>query len=249
MIQSSSTAPFDYRVRVNRRARHARITVEPHGEVLVVLPRPLPQWTVQELLQQHHDWIGARLAELRQQLARLPAAQGLQPDAIHLQAVDQHWPIEYGVVFTRPWRESGTPPRLQLRAAVHECAARDALQAWLHHRARQILPPWLAQIGGRLGLQHSGVTIRAQKTRWGSCSSSGNINLNRNLLFLPPALVEYLLVHELCHLREPNHSRRYWQLVEQALPDYRRRDRALREAVAEVPLWARPGVGCGPVRT
>ena len=115
------------------------------------------------------------------------------------------------------------------------------MQGWLQQQAKQILSPWLQELAERLGLICTGVTVRAQKTRWGSCSSNGRINLNRNLLFLSPTLVEYLLVHELCHLREPNHSPRYWQQVEKALPDYRQRDRALRGAVEQVPLWARPG--------
>lgn len=237
----SKISAFDYRVRVNRRARHVRITVNHHGEVVVVLPRPLPEWTIQELLQQNHEWIGARLQAWQEELANMPAAQGLQPDIIRLHAVGQHWPIEYGADLGRGhWREAQTPQRLQLRAAAHENTAREVLRSWLQQRARLILPPWLDQWAQQLGLSVGGVSIRAQKTRWGSCSSTGRINLNRNLLFLPAKLVDYLLIHELCHLREPNHSPRYWQLVEKVLPDYRSRDRALRDAVDEIPLWARP---------
>lgn len=239
--QSSSTSYFDYRVRVNRRARQVRVTVSHAGEVMVTVPRPVPEWAVQELLQHHHDWIAARLQELQQRLAALPAYQGLQPDLIHLRAVGQQWPVEYGAALGRKqWRESASPRCLQLRPQAHEATARGVLQGWLQSRARQILPAWLEKVGESLGLEFNGVTIRAQKTRWGSCSSRGRINLNRNLLFLPAELVEYLLIHELCHLREPNHSPRYWRLVEQVLPDYRQRDRALRVAVNDVPLWAHP---------
>jgi len=241
-----AAVPFDYRVRINRRARRARITVTYHGVVIVVLPRPLADTAIRQLLSEHHDWVCARLAEVDERLAQLPAWLGLQPDQIRLAAIDQHWPVEYGVALgRRSWREIETPRQLQLRAGAHEPAAHAALQGWLQYQARQILPPWLRQIGERLGLICTGVTIRAQKTRWGSCSSNGRINLNRNLLFLPAELVEYLLIHELCHLREPNHSPRYWQQVERVLPDYRRRDRALREAVDDIPLWARPGVRPG----
>lgn len=232
--------PFDYRVRVNRRHRRARISVNLSGEVLVQLPGPLPEPAIQQLLQAHRDWIGARLAELDRQRAELPAQLGLAPDRVRLGAIDRDWSVEYGAALGRRlWREAAG--RLQLRADGDEPAARRSLQHWLQHQARTILPPWLARIGESLGLQHSGVTIRAQKTRWGSCSSRGNINLNRNLLFLPAELVEYLLIHELCHLRHANHSRDYWQLVAQCLPDYRARDRALRTAVNAIPLWARAG--------
>jgi predicted metal-dependent hydrolase len=82
------------------------------------------------------------------------------------------------------------------------------------------------------------VQIRLQRTRWGSCSSSGSISLNASLLFVAPALVRYLFVHELCHLFSMNHSRRFWNAVERFEPDYRALDRKLTAAWALIPLWA-----------
>ena len=72
------------------------------------------------------------------------------------------------------------------------------------------------------------VSIRNQKTRWGSCSQTGNITFNYKIVFLPPHLVDYIVVHELCHLREMNHSKRFWDLVAQVLPNHRELRRELR---------------------
>lgn len=72
------------------------------------------------------------------------------------------------------------------------------------------------------------VFIKSLKSRWGSCSSAGNLNFNYLIVFLPPAVQDYLIVHELCHLREFNHSPAFWALVAQAVPDYRTRRRELR---------------------
>ena len=73
------------------------------------------------------------------------------------------------------------------------------------------------------------IFIRNQKSRWGSCSSAGNLVFNYRIIFLPPYLADYLLVHELCHLREMNHSRGFWELLARRIPDYKVRRKALRK--------------------
>ena len=100
------------------------------------------------------------------------------------------------------------------------------------------LPPWLEQTGTELGLRYHRCTIRGQKTRWGSCSSRKTISLNYKLLFLPPHLVRYLFVHELCHTRHLNHSARFWGLVQEKEPLYESLEADLTDGSRYVPLWA-----------
>lgn len=96
-------------------------------------------------------------------------------------------------------------------------------------RAKRIFPERTAYSALRMGVDYGRITIREQKTRWGSCSSKGNLNFNWKLVLLAPELLDYVVVHELAHRREMNHSKNFWKIVEAELPDYRERRRRLKE--------------------
>lgn len=87
-------------------------------------------------------------------------------------------------------------------------------------RARKIFPERTAYFAKCMGVTYNRITIREQKTRWGSCSSAGNLNFNWKLVLMPPELLDYVVVHELAHRKEMNHSPRFWAIVERELPDY-----------------------------
>lgn len=95
--------------------------------------------------------------------------------------------------------------------------------------AKTLIPRRAAYYAGRMGVSYGRITIREQKTRWGSCSNKGNLNFNWKLALMPPEILDYVVVHELAHRREMNHSPRFWAEVEAILPDYRERRQKLRE--------------------
>ncbi len=95
------------------------------------------------------------------------------------------------------------------------------LVPWLRRRAQEILTERAELWSHKMAISFERITIRDQKTRWGSCSSMGNLNFNWRLILAPPAVLDYVVVHELCHRLEMNHSQRFWTHVERWLPDYR----------------------------
>ncbi len=120
-----------------------------------------------------------------------------------------------------------------------EREARVALPQRMHYEqfresARILVSDRLDELNRHYGFTWGRVTIRMTSSRWGSCSSKGNLNFDYRIVFLPPHLRDYLVVHELCHLREMNHSERFWSLVAQAVPEWascRKELRGMRRAV------------------
>ncbi|MGN1141792.1 MAG: M48 family metallopeptidase [Oliverpabstia sp.] len=96
-------------------------------------------------------------------------------------------------------------------------------------RAKQILPARIQYYAKIMGVTYGKVTLREQKTRWGSCSSKGNLNFNWKLALMPDEILDYVVVHELAHRIEMNHSDKFWKIVEEVLPDYRERRKWLKE--------------------
>ena len=99
----------------------------------------------------------------------------------------------------------------------------------LADQALQVIPERVRYYAPLVGVTYGRITIRNQRTRWGSCSAKGNLNFNCLLMLMPPEILDYVVVHELAHRREMNHSPAFWAIVESVLPDYRTRRQWLKE--------------------
>jgi len=113
---------------------------------------------------------------------------------------------------------------------------RKKIGQFYRRMARETILERLEYFKTRLGVKYAQVRIKEQKTRWGSCSGKGNLNFNWKLVMAPSDIIDYVVVHELCHLIHMNHSRNFWNLVERELPDYRARKRWLRDHGAALRL-------------
>ena len=133
--------------------------------------------------------------------------------------------------------ESGATAERVLRIDGAVTNLRAALRDWLMRAARERLEPRVEALAAATGVSFERVSIRRQRSRWGSCSVRGTISLNACLLFQRPEVVGYLVIHELMHVRHMNHSAAFWRAVEQHCADWRTLDRELVQGWRHVPRW------------
>ncbi len=206
-----SPSALEWKLRVSPCARYARLLIKPFGGLEVVIPKRFPRNQVPGLVAKHETWARRQLArqsKLRQSI-RLPQHLSLAFDNSSSPVVYQGDPLQFSFEL---FEEQGAD-KIVIRANGHQERVRE-LRGWIRQRARDLFPALLTQISSTTGLGFNKMTIRSQKTRWGSCSRRGNISLNDQLVFLPAKTVEYLMIHELCHTRHLNHSKAFWALVE-----------------------------------
>ncbi len=225
-----------FSVRQSSRARRLSIKVFPRGRVEVVVPPRTRAKDVQAFVDANREWIDRSRAEFA---ADLPPEPFLLPNQVFLAAIERNFRVRYERrkdTDSVRYRCSGDIVTLSGRIGDDKlCVA--ALKRWLASVAKKEFLPRLVALSELTDNPFSNMHVRGQRTCWGSHSSSGTISLNYCLLFVEPALLRYLMIHELCHARHMNHSRRFWGRVRGFEPDYKRLDRALGASWKSIPTW------------
>jgi len=225
--------PPSVRIRTSARARRLSIRVYPDARVECVVPRRARPREIEAFIATHREWIENRRAIA---LRNRPEAQPFPPATVELRMCGEVLRLQLvGHAGRSRVREAGQGI-LQVSSSS-AAQTRSDLRTWLLRAARARLVPRLAMVAQSMGVEYSGVSVRRQRSRWGSCSARGTISLNCCLLFQRPEVVDYLLVHELTHLKHMNHSARFWQAVERHCPDWRALDRELVLGWRHVPRW------------
>jgi predicted metal-dependent hydrolase len=213
-----------YTVRRSPRAKRVQVRVDPRdGAVEVVLPRGAAQARAHEAVVELRPWIDRRLARAAAARAAVVGRGTTVPylgDALALVP------------------EAGRSRVTRRGAAllVPEGDAGAALERWYRRRARAELEPAVAAATAALGVTCTRLTVRDQRTRWGSCTAQGALSFNWRLLLAPRAVFDYVVWHEVCHLRVMDHSPRFWALVATHHPGFQADRRWLREHGATLVL-------------
>lgn len=236
-------ALFEYTVRVSTKARRVRLVMKPDG-LEVVVPRGFSPRRIPGMLEERREWIERAARRVDAHRRRLEQDPPRLPASIVLAAVGEEWLVEY-----RPPRSGSarvTAPRAREAAGFRLVVSGDprdfeeckqALCRWLTRRAREELAPRLAELAREHGFSYGRISVRQQKTRWGSCSRQGTISLNAKLLLMPSAAADYVLLHELCHTVRMDHSPRFWALVGRHDPEYKAHKKLVRSSAKAMPTW------------
>ncbi len=214
-----------YTIRRSDRARRIRVTVDLQHGVQVVLPRRVPEREAAKVVRELQPWIDARLTEVEAQRAQLDARGDRVP------YLGDWLTLAPEAGRTRAHRHGE-----ELLVPTEPVEQRAALERWYRRAARDEFLPRLAHACEALGRAPAPLTVRGQRTRWGSCSTSGAISLNWRLLLAPEPVLDYLIWHEACHLEQMNHSPAFWSLVGRHCPAYREHATWLRQNGASLVL-------------
>ena len=204
-----------------RRARKYILRLRPDGTLRVTIPRGGSRRDAENFLERHRSWV----------------------EAERLRVASRHAPLEWHVGDAIPLRGELTTIREERRGRVRMIVVGDqrvridletidvraAAETALRHLAARELLPRLGELARQNGLSVQKAMVRNQRSRWGSCSTTGVIALNFRLIQMPPRVSDYVLLHELMHLRQQNHSLRFWKLVEAVCPHFREAERWLRQ--------------------
>ncbi|MEI7614046.1 MAG: SprT family zinc-dependent metalloprotease [Betaproteobacteria bacterium] len=217
-----------------RRAKRRTIGLSiDHRGLRVGAPRRASLADVETLILRHGDWVTQKLDEWRTR--RRPEPLKFL-DGMHLPMLGGALEIRLALGSNRVlWNERETPAlTLFLRTPTD---APRILEKALREKARSLFIERLAHYAQALKLTPPPLSLSAARTRWGSCSLSSGIRLNWRLIHFPRHVVDYVVIHELAHLREMNHSPRFWAVVEQLCPDHRTIRQELKSLAADCPQW------------
>jgi predicted metal-dependent hydrolase len=232
-LWDTERSEHSWSVRQSARARRLSVRVFRHGGVeIVVPPRTSPQ-RVSAFVSEHREWIE------RQRRRSAPLSHWpLPPANLELSALGEHWRCTHQPGRGRVRVRELGDQQLQLTGRLEQLeSVRHALLGWLTQHAHRRVEGPLRALAAQMDVEPGRLQVRCQRTRWGSCSRSGTISLNVCLLFQTPEVLRYLMIHELAHLRQMNHSVRFWADVARHEPGWKALDRELLQGWRRVPSW------------
>ena len=216
-----------YILKRSTRAQHVRLEIKRDTGLTVVIPEFYKTGQLADILQGKRGWILGKLStyvEIQPLCARRELKSG---DTITYLGRDLK-------VLTRQDYQDVDSVELQKNTLVVSLRRENdrlnvALEQWYRMQAAKLIKERADKLSARLGVSYNRLIIRGQKTRWGSCSRKGNLSFNWKLLMVPEPVIDYVIIHELAHLKEMNHTKRFWAIVAEYCPQWRKHRKWLRD--------------------
>lgn len=229
----TSAGSIPYALRRSGRRRTIELSVPSSTAVRVIAPRFVPLETIERFIHSRSDWIIKRIQEKRSEEERIGHKKyETGHDFLFL---GQNYPLiveKKDYLMTRV-SFSGDKWEVRANAATTEKMIKNKLVQWYRKQAGEVLGGRVFHYSRVMGLEPQKITVKTQKRLWGSCNHHGrSINLNWTLIMAPLSVIDYVVVHELCHLEVPNHSQRFWRKVAKFMPDYKKSEEWLKHNAA-----------------
>ncbi len=216
-----------YRVRYSRKARRLSLRIDPRDGLEVIVPVRAPHADIERLVAEKISWVTKKMRDFERLKAVTPEI-ALRSGA-HLTLAGRDYTIRLTPSLSRRPRIALDRGELVLFVpADGDAEVRVAFRRWLVRFAHEVIRRRVDELSAVCGTSYSRITVRSQKGRWGSCSRRGTLSFNWRLILLPPGVMDYLIYHELAHLRHMNHGRRFWIQVERWCPLFRDMERWLK---------------------
>lgn len=224
--------PPPYCLKQSSRAKYLRLKIDPSDGLCLICPSHISQDEAINFLHANQSWVKKNW----HLIAR--AHQPFEwPKHVYLAAYDQRWRFEFNFSVKTAAIRSCSEDLIDCQMSTPDpLLFQHMFRRWLIRTARSFLKPDMEQLSELLGLPFNRLSIRYQKTCWGSCSIKKNINLNAKLLFYPKEVVRYVMIHELCHTIYMDHSPSFWKMLSNYDEDYRTHIKQLKD-LSYLPLF------------
>lgn len=226
-----SSGQIRYVIERSKRSAGLKVTVDAERGAVVTVPANCKSIYIDAFVRQKAGWITEKLERLAEQVGCPVPRAFVSGEMFFYLGRRYALNVTGGSAGPGVWLKGGRiNVNMQAACSVGESAAvRKALCEWYKKEARHIICARVKHYSNITGLKPAGIRIKKQRCRWGSCSARGNLNFNWKLVMAPPEIIDYVVVHELCHLVRLDHSVEFWRQVAGIMPDYIKKRRWLRE--------------------
>jgi len=204
-------------IRSKKRRKTISLHIKEEGEIVIYAPYRTPKWEIEKFINEKESWISEKLSEKERSITKAEKAFLPGEEFLYL---GELFPLEI-----QDDNSKGYPLKLSFGKFIldkdHIEKARDLFIQWYKREAKERIGERVKYYSNRLQLFPKGVKITSAKYRWGSCSRDNRLSFSWRIIMVPLSVIDYVLIHELVHIKEKNHSRSFWSYVESIIPDYK----------------------------